>query len=91
MKSISKSIRLTQKVYDYVNSFEGDGFNQKFENIILFMMEEEQVKRKRLNELDKLISVRSEELSKLNSNLNKARVETSRFLSSIRALDWMKL
>ena len=91
MKNISKSIRLSKKVYDYIDSFEGEGFNQKFENIILFAMEQEEQKRKRVQELDNLISVRSEELTKLNSNLSKARSETRRFLSAIRGLDGMKL
>ena len=91
MKNISKSIRLSKKVYDYIDSFEGEGFNQKFENIILFAMEQEDQKRKRVKELDNLISVRSEELTKLNSNLSAARSETRRFLSAIRGLDGMKL
>ena len=91
MKNISKSVRLSKKIYDYIESFEGEGFNQKFENIVLFTMEQEAQKRKRLADLDEMISVRSEELSKLNSNLNKARMETRRFLSSMRELDWMKL
>ena len=91
MKNISKSIRLSKKVYDYIDSFEGEGFNQKFENIILFAMEQEDQKRKRVKELDNLISVRSEELTKLNSNLSAARSETRRFLSAIRELDGMKL
>ena len=91
MKNISKSIRLSKKVYDYIDSFEGEGFNQKFENIILFAMEQEDQKRKRVKELDNLISVRSEELTKLNSNLSTARSETRRFLLAIRELDRMKL
>lgn len=91
MKNISKSVRLSRKIYDYIESFEGEGFNQKFENIVLFAMEQEEQKMKRVEELDKLISVRSEELSKLNSNLNKARTETRRFLYAIRELDGMKL
>ena len=91
MKNISKSIRLSKKVYDYIDSFEGEGFNQKFENIILFAMEQEDQKRKRVKELDNLISVRSEELTKLNSNLSTVRSETRRFLSAIRELDRMKL
>lgn len=40
LKSIQKTIRLTETVYDYINSMEGDGFNQKFENAILILMEE---------------------------------------------------
>jgi len=35
-KSISRSIRMTQTVFDIVSSFEGDGFNEKFENLVMF-------------------------------------------------------
>ena len=91
MKNISKSVRLSKEVYEYIDSFEGEGFNQKFENIILFSMKHEEQKRKRLEELDKLVSIRSEELNKLNSNLSKVRSETSRYLYAIRQLDGLKL
>lgn len=90
MKNISKSVRLSQKVFDYINAFEGDGFNQKFENIILFAMEQEQDKRKRVEELDSLISLRSDELNKLNANFNKARSEARKFLYAISEMDYLK-
>lgn len=91
MKNISKSVRLSDKVYNYILLFEGDGFNQKFENLVFFALEEEEQKRKRLADLDELISVRSEELTKLNSNLSIARNETRRFLNSMRELEWVKI
>lgn len=91
MKNISKSVRLSQKVFDYINGYEGDGFNQKFENIILFAMDQEDVKRKRLEELDNLIDVRSKELSVINTNLYKARSESRIFLSILRELESLKL
>ena len=87
MKNISKSVRLSQKVFDYINSFDGTGFNQKFENIILFAMEQEEVKQKRLDELDNLILLRMEELNRINANLYKARSESEKFLYAIRDLD----
>ena len=91
MKNISKSVRLSQKVFDYINAFEGDGFNQKFENIILFAMEQENVKRKRLKELDNLIDVRSKELSVINTNIYKVRSESRIFLSILQELERLKL
>ena len=89
MKNISKSVRLSEKVYNYINDYEGQGFNQKFENIILFAMEEEERLMKRLSDLESLIAVRSEELNKINYNLNKARSETKRFLFAISELEKM--
>ena len=38
-KNNLKSIRLSDQVMDYVINFEGDGFNQKFENLVLFCMD----------------------------------------------------
>ena len=40
-KNNLKSVRLSDQVMDYVINFEGDGFNQKFENLVLFCMEQE--------------------------------------------------
>lgn len=90
MKNISKSVRLSEKVYNYINDYEGQGFNQKFENIILFAMEEEERLMKRLSDIDKLISIRTNELNKINHNLYKARSETERFLFAIREIENFK-
>lgn len=57
-KSISKSIRLTNEVYDYIENFEGDGFNQKLENLVKFCVKEETSKRKTLEYLDSEIKER---------------------------------
>ena len=87
MKNISKSIRLSKKVYDYIDSYDGDSFNEKFENIILFAMENDKQLEKRVKELDYIISLRNEELNTLNNKLQKARLETSQFLYAIRDLE----
>lgn len=87
MKNISKSIRLSKKVYDYIDSYVGDSFNEKFENIILFAMENDKLLEKRVNELEYIISLRNEELNTLNNKLQKARLETSQFLYAIRDLE----
>ena len=34
-KNIAKSIRLSEEVYAYIDGYRGNGFNEKFENIIL--------------------------------------------------------
>ncbi len=39
-KEINKSIRITKRVYDYVNRIEGEEFNQKFENMVNLCFEE---------------------------------------------------
>lgn len=55
-KSNLKSVRLSDQVIDYVINFEGDGFNQKFENLVLFCMEQEEAKKQRLESLDQQIT-----------------------------------
>ena len=51
-KSINKSIRLSQPVYDYIMQAPCDGFNQKFENIIIDAKESEARRRESLKILD---------------------------------------
>ena len=55
-KSNLKSVRLSDQVIDYVINFEGDGFNQKFENLVLFCMEQEETKKQRITLLDQQIA-----------------------------------
>lgn len=54
-KNNLKSIRLSDQVMDYVINFEGDGFNQKFENLVLFCMEQEETKKQKIAFLDEQI------------------------------------
>ena len=51
-----KSVRLSDQVMDYVINFEGEGFNQKFENLVLFCMEQEESKKQRITILDQQIA-----------------------------------
>ena len=51
-----KSVRLSDQVMDYVINFEGEGFNQKFENLVLFCMEQEESKKQRILLLDQQIA-----------------------------------
>ena len=55
-KTNMKSVRLSDEVLEYVESFEGDGFNQKFENLVLFCMEQEESKKQRILLLDQQIA-----------------------------------
>lgn len=64
-KDISKSIRLTQEVYDYIDEAAGNGFNEKFENIILEAKAQESERKKRLAELEKYIRKKQDELNDL--------------------------
>lgn len=61
-KSNLKSVRLSDQVMDYVINFKGDGFNQKFENLVLFCMEQEETKKQRITLLDQQIAKRYKKL-----------------------------
>lgn len=47
-KSIAKSIRISDEVFDYIDQAPGKGFNEKFENIILEAKLEESKRKEEL-------------------------------------------
>lgn len=55
-KNNMKSIRLSDKVMNYIMNYRGEGFNEKFENIILDAMESEDDRIQSLEMYDKLIA-----------------------------------
>ena len=56
-KTNLKSVRISDEVLTYIENFEGNGFNQKFENLVLFCMREEKRKRIEIQNLDNLINL----------------------------------
>lgn len=65
LKCNLKSVRMTDKVYNYVMAAEGEGFNQKFERLVIRCMEMEEQKRTELKILDSQIQERRQELARL--------------------------
>lgn len=66
-----KSVRLSDQVMDYVINFEGEGFNQKFENLVLFCMEQEESKKQRITLLDQQIVKQYKKLDALRQLTSK--------------------
>ena len=64
-KSISKSVRLSDEVFDYINQSPGKGFNEKFENIILRAKKEESDREQRLKDLQRQIDEEERKLYQL--------------------------
>lgn len=64
-KSISKSVRLSDEVFDYINQSPGKGFNEKFENIILRAKKEESDREQRLKDLQRKIDEEERKLYQL--------------------------
>ncbi len=65
-KCVAKSIRITQELYDFISNYKGNGFNEKFSNIISFCFKKEK-------ELNKVIAQRTKELDDLNTKIAEKR------------------
>ncbi|MDO5391692.1 MAG: hypothetical protein Q4F24_11480 [Eubacteriales bacterium] len=61
-KSVAKSVRMTEQVYEYIQRQEGNGFNEKFESMVLYAMESEADLQQRLAFLDQQIADREKKL-----------------------------
>lgn len=64
-KKNSKSIRLTDEVLNVVESCPGEGFNQKFENLVLEFKKGDEERKKRVAYYDKLIETRKKQLAEI--------------------------
>lgn len=64
-KTNLKFVRISDEVLTYIENFEGNGFNQKFENLVLFCMEQEEFKKQRITFLDQQIAKQYKKLDVL--------------------------
>jgi len=71
MAKISKSIRAAEDVYAYIVRYKGEGFNEKFENIIRYAMESEKKREERIKDLDKQIKDKEKQVQSLQSDISK--------------------
>ncbi|MDO4276343.1 MAG: hypothetical protein Q4D16_21960 [Eubacteriales bacterium] len=76
-KSNLKSVRISDEVMEYIFSCEGDGFNQKFENIVLFCKSEEDRKRRICASLDEEIEDKYKHLDSLRQLSSRSRMAAS--------------
>ena len=53
MKNNQKCIRISDETLAYINTFPGNGFNQKLENMVAFVSKNEERKRKSIEGLEK--------------------------------------
>ncbi|MCL2034670.1 MAG: hypothetical protein FWG94_08060 [Oscillospiraceae bacterium] len=81
-KSINKSFHCTQEIYDYVMSQPGEGFNQKFENMVLYCQKEETGLRARAAEIKNDIGIWAETLGALKSKA----IETQKVIYFLEAI-----
>ena len=83
-KNNLKSVRLSDQVMDYVINFEGDGFNQKFENLVLFCMEQEETQKQKIAFLDQQIVKQYKKLDALRQLISKISAVSEALLD----LEW---
>lgn len=83
-KNNLKSVRLSDQVMDYVINFEGDGFNQKFENLVLFCMEQGETKKQEIAFLDQQIVKQYKKLDALRQLISKISAVSDALLN----LEW---
>lgn len=83
-KNNLKFVRLSDQVMDYVINFEGDGFNQKFENLVLFCMEQEETKKQKIAFLDQQIVKQYKKLDTLRQLISKISAVSEALLD----LEW---
>lgn len=83
-KNNLKSVRLSDQVMDYVINFKGDGFNQKFENLVLFCMEQEETKKQKIAFLDQQIVKQYKKLDALRQLISKISAVSEALLD----LEW---
>ena len=82
----SKSIRLTDEVLAYIEQAPGDGFNQKFENIILEAKNGEQERKGRLAYYDKLLEERTKQLSDIRNRMESVAKITNILVRNVDTL-----
>ena len=86
-KSIAKSVRMTDVVYDIVMNQIGEGFNEKFENLCLHYKKTEPSLRRRISEKVIEINRLDEEIRKKQEILSKLRSIESSVNSLLRICD----
>lgn len=65
LKNNAKSVRMTDDVLAYVQSMDGKGFNEKFENMVLYAMKTEKDREHHIAILDDEIARKRDMLYKL--------------------------
>lgn len=73
--SVAKSVRVPEEIYDYINSYSGEGFNQKFVNIIRDARDTEPERNETLDRLNKQIAQREKYLKDTAKRLDELASE----------------
>ncbi len=80
-KNIQKSIRISEEVAAYIEKQEGNGFNEKFCNMVLYCMEHEAEVKKKVTAAEKRLSIVEKQINEKQKLLEQLE-SISRFVSS---------
>lgn len=80
-KNVQKSIRISEEVAAYIEKQEGNGFNEKLCNMVLYCMEHEAEIKKKISSAEKLLNVVEKQIDEKHKLLEQLEA-ISRFASS---------
>lgn len=83
MKNNQKCVRMSDEVLRYIEKFPGDGFNQKFENAVLYFKKSEPEYKKQLSQLEKEIQTRQATIQRQSQKMATVS-EIGRYLDTLR-------
>lgn len=86
MKSIQKSVRLTPRVYKIVDEYRGEGFNEKYCNMVLDFAERREQLVLDWNNLQAAIADKRQELQAIKQHVKSAYEVDRRFSALVSAL-----
>lgn len=78
-KNNHKSLRYTDTVNNIVMAQNGDGFNEKFENLVIKYQFSLNSRQKKLKLLNKEIDVKEEQLIKLNDEVKRNKIIADKY------------
>lgn len=80
-KSVQKSIRISEEVAAYIEKQEGNGFNEKLCNMVLYCMEHEAEIKKKIASAEKSLNFVEKQINEKHKLLEQLE-SISRFVSS---------
>lgn len=86
-KGDPKTMRFEQDVKEYIESFEGKDFTDKFHNLVRWFIKTEESKKTKIKELDKLIRDKEKRLNELSDMLYKVCWLEDKFKSLDRSIE----
>lgn len=74
MKNVQKSIRMTDEVFEAVDRYRGDGFNEKLENLVMDYLHGREKFQRDLDRLQELVDLKHDELVRLQNRVRGAQL-----------------